>query len=273
MQRRAFLQLSAVASLGVLGNDLHAEDSPPASQPASSPVLWDGRVQIYEIRTYHFGSAEKRDAFEKFAGEAMIPALNRLGIQPVGLFTLIDQKSPEATDLWLFLPHESVDSVMALEPRLAADEAYQSAGKDILLAGKKNPAFTRFDAQLLYAFASHPRLTPPPASPDRVFELRQYENPNQERALNKMKMFNSGEIPIFIRAGMPGVFFGEAFAGRDLPHLTYMVFHESQEASKKNWAAFGGDPDWHKLNTDPDYKDNVSKIVSRFLRPSLGSQI
>jgi hypothetical protein len=268
MLRRAFLRLSTLAGLGLLGSGIRVADSAPTS-PASSPSA----PQFYEIRTYHFSSPQNRDAYEKFVGDAMIPALNRLGIQPVGLFAMVDQKSPEANDLWVFLPHESLDSVVSLEPRLAADDAYQTAGKDILLAGKSDPAFTRFDTQLLYAFASHPRLTPPPRSPDRVFELRQYESPNQERALNKMKMFNSGEIPIFTRVGMPGVFFGEAFAGPGLPHLTYMVFHESQEAEKKNWAAFGADPDWHKLTANLDYKDNVSKVISRFLRPSAASQL
>jgi hypothetical protein len=264
MQRRDFLQLSTVAGLGLLSNVVHAAESAPSSGSSA---------QIYEIRTYHFDTAEKRDAYGKFVGDAMIPALNRLEIQPVGLFTLIDQKAPEATDLWLFLPHESLDSVLGLEPRLAADDAYQAAGREVLLAGKKDPAFTRFDTQLLYAFAGHPRLTAPPTSSDRIFELRQYENPNQERALNKMKMFNSGEIPLFEKAGMPGVFFGEAFAGPDLPHLTYMVFHENMETSKKNWAAFSGDPDWQKLKNDPVYLDNVSKITPRFLRPSAASQI
>ncbi len=57
---------------------------------------------------------------------------------------------------------------------------------------------------------------------------------------------------------MHGVFFGEA-RRRDPPHLTYLVCHGSQDASKKNGAASGGDADWHELNTDPDHKDNVSK--------------
>jgi len=268
MQRREFLQLSTAAGLGLLSTEARGADAP------ASPAAPSGRPpQIYEIRTYHFATAEKRDAYAKFVGDAMIPALNRLGIQPVGVFTLIDQKSPEATDLWVFLPHESVDSVMGLEPRLAADDAYQTAGKEILLAGKNDPAFTRFDTQLLYAFASHPRLTPPPNAPERIFELRVYLNPSEERALNKMKQFNNGEVPIFIKSNMPGVFFGEAFAGPDLPHLTYMVFHESDAASKKNWDVFRADPDWKKLSAEPEYKDNVSKSISRFIKPSAGSQI
>ncbi len=263
MRRRAFLQLSATAGLGLLSTASRGEQT---AGDAEKP-------QIYELRTYHFKTVEKRDAFEKFLGDAMLPALNRLGIQPVGIFTLADQKASEAKDAWLFLPHESVQSVIDLEPRLAADAEFQTAGKEILLAGKDDPAFTRFETQLLYAFAGHPRLTPPAKNPDRVFELRQYENPNEERALNKMKMFNSGEIPLFTEAGMPGVFFGEAFAGPNLPHLTYMLFHENQAASKKNWDAFSSNPAWRKLKGDPMYQDNVSNIVSRFLRPSEASQL
>jgi hypothetical protein len=268
MQRRDFLKLSTVAGLGALSSELVA-----AEAPSAVPTAGAAPAQIYEIRTYHFSSVEKRDAFATFVGSTMIPALNRQGIKPVGLFTLIDEKSPEATDLWVFLPHESFDSAMTLEPRLAADEAYQTAGKQILLAGKKDLAFTRFDTQLLYAFASHPRLSMPATNAERVFELRVYENPNEERALNKMTQFNSGEVPIFISSGMPGVFFGEAFAGPGLPHLTYMVCHASREAADKNWEVFKANADWHKLSGEPQYKDNVSKVISRYLRPSAGSQL
>ncbi|HTL29455.1 MAG TPA: NIPSNAP family protein, partial [Tepidisphaeraceae bacterium] len=86
-------------------------------------------------------------------------------------------------------------------------------------------------------------------------------------------MFEAGEIPIFTRSGMPGVFFGGAIAGWDLPNLTYMICHPSMEQSKDDWAKFGADEDWKKLRSQPQYKDNVSKIVNRFLRPMPGSQI
>ena len=62
-------------------------------------------------------------------------------------------------------------------------------------------------------------------------------------------------------------------AGANLPRLTYMVAHENQPAARNNWAAFGKDPDWYKANTDPAYKDNVSNIVARMLRPCAASQI
>ena len=51
------------------------------------------------------------------------------------------------------------------------------------------------------------------------------------------------------------------------------VSGESQEEHKKHFGAFGGHSTWKKLNGDPQYKDNVSKITRLFLRPTAGSQI
>ena len=45
------------------------------------------------------------------------------------------------------------------------------------------------------------------------------------------------------------------------------------ETHKRNWAAFGVHPVWVKLKGDPQYADTVSKITSRFMVPTLYSQI
>jgi hypothetical protein len=72
---------------------------------------------------------------------------------------------------------------------------------------------------------------------------------------------------------MPGVFYGGALAGDNLPKLTYMVTHDSADNVKSHWSNFLKDPDWKKLSGNPIYKDNVSKIINTFLRPVGGSQI
>jgi hypothetical protein len=179
----------------------------------------------------------------------------------------------DPAEIWLVLPHDSIDSFLAFESRLAADARYQEAGQTILSAPKADPAFLRCDSHLLLAFESFPKLVAPTdRSEQSLYELRTYESPSQERAVNKVAMFNSGEVPIFIKAGMPPVFFGSALAGNDLPHLTYMIHHGTQDP-KTHWSAFGADPDWKQMSTDPRYKDNVSKVINRFLRPLPGSQL
>ena len=205
--------------------------------------------------------------------------MNRAGAEKVGVFKLLASENPnlklnaDPAELRMLLVHENIESVVGLESRLAGDQAYQTAGAEILNAPKSNPAFLRYDSTLLHAMEDAPRLVETPKAESRVFELRTYESPNQERAKNKLDMFNAGEFAVFVKAGMPGVFFGGAVIGQGLPQLTYMVVHNDIADVKKNWGAFGKDPDWRKLSSNTGYKDNVSKIISLFIRPTAGSQI
>jgi hypothetical protein len=278
MNRREFLAASAAVAAGlVLGGGL----TPAlfAADEKSAGSAGSGERQIYELRTYHFASPEKQQAYEQFLAKAGIAALNRAGVEPVGVFKLNPddnrdlKPAPDPNDLWLFLPHKSFESVLTLESKLAADEAYQNAGKDVLTSKKNDPAFTRYENMLLLAFEGAPKVVVPTRSEGRLFELRTYESHNAERAKNKVEMFNKGEFPVFQRAGMPGVFFGSAIAGPDLPQLTYMIAHEDAGRKAQDWRAFGADAEWKKLSGNPAYKDNVSKIIARFLRPAAGSQI
>jgi hypothetical protein len=273
MQRRHFLANSAAAMAGLaVSNSSHLVLAEEAS-PDNADRL------ILELRKYHFASGDKQEAYAKFLHGAAIAAYNHAGVEPVGVFKLTAKDNPDlkltedSTDLLLLLPHKSLQSAIQFEQQLANDDAFQKAGREILSAPKSDPAFTRYESTLLYAFEEFLKVAPPEKKDSRVLELRTYENPNQERALNKMKMFNSGEIPIFARVGMPGVFFGEAFAGPNLPQLTYMVAHPDLESVAQQWKDFGANADWKKLNSQAEYKDNVSKIVRVFLRPVAGSQI
>lgn len=269
MERRQFLTAASAAAVAL---------ALPKSTRAAADASPAGR-QFIELRTYRFASAEKQRAYAKFLADAGVAAFNRAGVQPVGLFRLLKADNPklnlaeDPAELWLILPHTSFDSFLAFESNLATDGAYQEAGNSILAAPKSDPAFVRYDSHLLLSFTAHPKLTPPADRSDKsVYELRTYESPNQERAANKISMFNGGEIPLFTQAGMPGVFFGSAIAGNDLPHLTYMIHHGADDP-KKHWSSFGSNPTWVKMKDEPQYKDNVSKITNRFLRPLAGSQL
>lgn len=267
MRRRDFLAVASAAAV-MAGARLGR-----AAEPA------EGGRQIFELRTYDFASPSKREAFEKFLSEAAVPAFNRAGLAPVGAWKLLAQDNPalkleaDPDELWLMLPHESLDSVATLEDRLAADQAFQAAGQSVLQAPKNDPAYTRYQSTLLLAMRGVPRVAVPSKSPNRIFELRTYESHNVEKARNKLEMFNEGEFPIFGRAGMPGVFFGGAIAGADLPQLTYMIVTDDPKDVKAGWSKFFNDPQWKKLSANPAYQGNVSKVISRFLRPAKGSQI
>jgi hypothetical protein len=235
--------------------------------------------QLYELRTYHFASADKQNAFADFLEKTAVPAFNRAGVQPVGVWKMAAKDNPklnlkeDSTDLYVLLPHNSFEELTNFESKLAADAAYQKEGAAILNARGRDVAYARYDSMLLLAMEGAPHIAVPTKTPTRVMELRTYQSPNAERAKNKLDMFNKGEFQIFNKVGMPGIFYGGAIVGPDQPQLTYMIVHESFEAAAKNWAAFGAFPDWKTLSADRSYAQNVSKVLSYFLRPTAGSQI
>ncbi|HZL37222.1 MAG TPA: NIPSNAP family protein [Tepidisphaeraceae bacterium] len=268
MQRRDFLAASAAAALGIASSKVSFAQEKPAS----------GR-QFFELRTYHFASPEKQMAYEQFLKAAAIPAFNRAGIEPVGAFKLLAKDNPklhlsaDPANLWMVLPHNSMESVVTLSDRLADDQEFQKAGHAILRGPKSDPAYLRYDSTLLLAMEGTPKIAAPTKAETRLFELRTYESHNAERAQNKLGMFNKGEFQIFGRAGMPGIFFGGAIVGEGMPQLTYMIVHENPADTDKQWNAFFNDPGWKKLSGNSSYKDNVSKVIDHFLRPAEGSQI
>lgn len=266
MKRRDFLTTSAAATLGLAAT---------TRLQAAGPTERD----LIEIRNYHFASATKQRAFADFLADAAIPALNRAGVRPVGVFKLMKADNPrlklenDSTDLWVVLRHRSAESVVTLISRLVQDAGLRGA-EDILMAPKDSPAYTRFESSLLLAFEGMPEVDVPTLSPDRVFQLRTYESHNDERALMKIHMFNKGgEMAIFRRSGMHPVFFGQALIGDKLPNLTYALSFENPEALKAGWGRFSKDPGWATLRKDPMYKDTVSNITNLILRPTRGSQI
>lgn len=269
MKRRSFLAATtSAAGASLLG------------QAAEAQREGRGGKQIIELRRYTFASDAKREAFERFCETGLIPALNRAGVRPVGVFRMTKADNPQATfagdtspELYVLLPHNSLESVAALEGKLGADTAYGTA-----LAGlgetPKEPAYTRIESSLLLGFDQFPRVEAPVKGSSRLLQLRIYESANAERGRLKVKMFNEGgELRIFRESGMTPVFFGQAFAGSKLPNLTYMLGWENDEASKEGWAKFQKHPDWLKLKDDPTYKDTVSNITNLVLRPAGGSQI
>jgi hypothetical protein len=235
---------------------------------------------LLELRIYRFASPAKLEAFEGFCSKAAVPALERAGVGPVGVFKLLAADNPDLKlqadplDLYVLRPYESAEAVILAAKRLAADRTFQEQGAAFLAAPKADPAFVRYESSLLLAFAGMPHVETPAKGPSRLFQLRIYESHSEERARKKIEMFDEGgEIGIFRRCGMTPVFFGQALIGARLPNLHYMLGFEDRGAMDKAWAAFRADPAWTKLKDDPAYKDTVSNITNLVLRPSAASQI
>ncbi len=258
VDRRKFIAAGAVAAAAPL----------PHLEALSRP----SPRQYIELRRYHLLPGARQGAFMTFLGDVAIPAMNRAGVSPIGAFTVVYGEN--APSLLLVLTHATLDSVVSLRERLAADAEYTRAGASILDAPLSDPAFVRVESTLLRAFEAMPAVERSAMeAKSRLFELRTYESHSDRAALNKLKMFNAGEIPIFRNAGLTPVFFGETVIGANMPSLTYMVTFADMAARDAAWGRFGKDPEWKKLSSDPQYQDNVSAISDIILQPTAFSQI
>jgi hypothetical protein len=268
MKRRDFLT-SSIAAAG-LGTVLAGTNA--GAQEAGARFA----REFYELRLYHLRRGPQTELFGRFYSEAAIPALNRAGVERVGVFNLTI--GPESPTMYVLLPHKSLDSITAAADRLAADAEYLKAGAEFLDAPAANPAYLRVESSLMAAFGGMPKLELPAldgGNKTRIFELRTYESHSKKANKKKIEMFEHGEIAIFRRNGLQPVFFGETLIGVRLPNLTYMLAFENQAAVARNWSAFMADPDWAKLRSAPGYADAeiVSNISNVFLRPAPYSQI
>ncbi|HTH48790.1 MAG TPA: NIPSNAP family protein [Candidatus Limnocylindria bacterium] len=233
-----------------------------------------GRPQYYELRTYTTKSEAQQKLISDFWQKAAVPAYQRAGVSPIGVFTEL-QDSP-TNKVYVLIPFATPGGYAEMPAKLAADAAYQSAGAEYLNTPKSDPAYVRFESSLLVAFDGMKQLAVPPSAAGKtpwVFELRIYQSHSESKGINKVGMFNAGEIPLMHQVGLSPVFFGQTVVGAQMPNLIYMVSGENQDAHKVHWKAFFDAPVWKKLSGDPQYKDNVSKVISIFLKRTPASQI
>ena len=223
--------------------------------------------EYYRVSVYQLNSPEKAAAFDKMMAAA-IPVLTGAGVGPVGVFKG-KRADKDGSPNWRYTiaACDSLDKIAASGKAFAEDEDFLKEAYDYLAAEKSKPAFARINTSTFVAFDGFPKLAKPAAAEgdERFFELRIYESHGEYKAFMKVKMFNEGELDIFKKVGLRGVFFGHALSGDNLPNLTYMLVYDNDAEHKKAWDAFRKDPDWSALKGEEQYADTVSKIDSKFL--------
>ena len=264
MQRRRFLASSLAASAAALTGKAEAQAT--SARPR----------EYYELRKYLMQSGPQTKLTENYLSAALIPALNRLGMSPIGVFNV--SIGPETPAIYVLTPSTSLETLVANRLRLTDDQQFRQAAEPFWSAPAKEPPFVRIESQLLIAFEGWPKLTPPPSAAQhgkRMFELRTYESATVQDHVRKVEMFNKGEFEIFKKAGFDQVFYGDALIGTRLPHLTYMLSFADLTDRDAKWEAFRNNPDWKKLSSDPRYafEPIVSNITNLILTPTTFSQI
>jgi hypothetical protein len=270
LDRRTFLSSSFAASTLSLAaaGDLLAQTEPAAN--ISAPEYMD-------LRRYHLASGPGVKLTTDFFADALIPALNRLGIGPVGAFSVYF--GPDSPSYYLLMPSLKIETLVTADLELANDDLFLKAAAPFWDAPAATPPYIRIESTLLRAFPGYPKVTPPAsasAKGKRIYHLRQYQSPTNMDHVRKVEMFHNGEFGIFAKAGATGVFYADALVGPNLPNLTYMLSFPDMTSLEADWEKFSADPDWKKLSADSRFNLNpptVSNVTSLVLHPLACSQV
>jgi NIPSNAP len=259
LERREFVT-SAIAMAGA------------ALSGGEGRALAETMQEFYLLRKYALRNGPQLALTQNYFAQALIPALNRMSITPVGAFKL--DIGPETPAYYLLVPANSAETLVTLDKRLAADGMFSKAAAPFWTAPATAPAFERVETSLMSAFSGWPKLAAPKTQ-KRIFQLRTYESTGDAVHARKVQMFNEAEIAIFVRSGLAPVFFGDTLVGHRMPSLTYMLTFEDVADLNKKWSVFASDPAWKELshrpgNTDPEIVSNISNL---YLSPLSCSQI
>jgi hypothetical protein len=231
---------------------------------------------VYVWRQYSLKVGTQRQRLADFL-QAAIPALNRLGHSPIGVFEVTFGLPTPTT--FVLTPSTSLPHMLEIEGGLEKDAEFMKSAAPYFDAVATDPVYARQELMLLQAFPHLPKIEVPKqtaAKAPRLFELRTYESHNERAHRAKVKMFDEmGEIEIFRNVGLTPVFFGRTLVGPRMPSLVYMLVHDNMAAREKSWGGFGASPEWKKLSQTPGFTDPeiVSNITTVFLRPAAYSQI
>lgn len=232
--------------------------------------------QVIELRTYTLQDAAGEEKLDQYLETALLPALERQGLGPFGVFDQATEPEDGAVKVLLLIAGPTVEAVTGASAKLAKDETYRAAAADYLSVPANAPLLQRIRSELLYSFDCWPKVTvseQKKAGKDRLFEMRVYESPTENFGELKVEMFNAGEVPIFLDCKIAPVFMGHALIGDQMPNLTYMTVYDGDDARQAAWKNFSKHPDWQVLKEVEKYKGTVSKIYKSDWKPKSYSQL
>ncbi len=245
----------AWALIAAVTNQLLGTQLSTAAEPSGN--------QIIELRTYTLIDAEAETKLDAYLEQALIPALERQGMGPIGAFDQASEAEDGSIQVMLLIPGSSVEAVTSTSAKLTDDQSYQTAAESYSSTPAGQPLVKRIRSELLLSFNCWPKVTVPAQKKEgkpALFEMRVYESPTEKLGELKVEMFNSGEVPIFLDCKIAPVFMGQALIGDKMPNLTYMTVYDDNDTRQGAWKSFSQHKDWQVLKAVEKYKGTVSKI-------------
>lgn len=236
---------------------------PLTTMAMPSALGMEGEKELYEIRTYEVKFQGNQQMLKDYLNKVLGPALKSLGANRFMVMGELGKSDP--TQLWVIIGYPNGEVFLKAQ-NVQNEATYKTAAADYNALTLDQTLYNRFTSSLLLAFDGMPKMIDPMVGAS-LFELRTYEGYSEDAVRRKIKMFNEGEIKIFLETGLHPVFFGEMIIGPYRPCLTYMINFKDMEERDANWKQFSAHPDWKALSGMEEYANTVSNIRRVFLKP------
>jgi len=226
--------------------------------------------EIYELRIYEMEFSKPANILHDYFENALIPALNRQGVNNVGAFEESGEALPKK--IYLLISYKNMQAHQEVADALSNDAQFKLDAQSYWLAPSEEIPFRRVESVFIRSVSGFPSLVKP-ADDSELFELRIYESHNEDALRRKVKMFNDSEFGIFKDVGLNTVFFGANISGSQMPCLTYLLAFKNKEEHQQAWSKFGPHPEWQRIIKLEEYKNAMNDISRVFLKPLGYSQL
>ncbi len=230
----------------------------------------NGQSEIYELRVYEMEFFKPVDILHDYLENALIPALNRQGVENVGAFEETGEALPKK--IYLLISYQNMQAYQEVENGLEKDQQFKLDAQSYWTSPPESIPFDRIESTFIKSASGFPNLVKP-VDDSELFELRIYESYNEDALRRKVKMFNESEFGIFEDVGLHTVFFGANISGNQMPCLTYMLAFKDKEEREQAWSKFGPHPEWQRIIKLDEYANVMNNITRVFLRPLPYSQL
>jgi hypothetical protein len=194
-------------------------------------------TRCYELRTY-YAAPGKLDALHARFRDHTCKLFEKHGMVNVGYWVPLD--NPDNQLIYL-LAYPSREARETSWKNFMADPSWQEAFRKSEENGR---LVVKVESIFLTATDYSPPIQPTVAGP-RVFELRTYTAaPGRLDALHAR--FREHTVKLFAKHGMQNIGYWTPMPdqkGADNT-LIYLLAHQSREAARESFAAFGRDPEW-----------------------------
>lgn len=200
-------------------------------------------ADVYELRTYTTNEGQLDNLNARFRDHT-VRLFKKHGMESVGYWVPTDEPTSQNTLIYV-IKHASRAAAKKSWQAFLNDPDWQKVAKESQVDGQilaKAP-----ESVYLEATDYSPKYSNAEKSDDTVFELRIYRC-NAGKLPNLDARFRDHTIRIFKRHGIQSVAYWHPTDEPDSQDtLIYVIRHDSRDAAKASWQAFGADDEWKKV--------------------------